>query len=194
MHGTTMVFFVGMPFIAGLANYLIPLMIGARDMAFPRLNALGFWLTLFGGILLYSSYLAWAGAAGQGSAPDVGWFAYAPLTEKAFSPGHQHRFLDSQHHHEQHRQHHHRNQHPGDRAVPADQGHDAGAHAAVCVDVLRGRVSDSGGAAAADRRAGHAAARPLSRRALLRYARHPATPCCGSTSSGCSGTRKSTSS
>jgi len=87
MHGTTMVFFVGMPFIAGLANYLIPLMIGARDMAFPRLNALGFWLTLFGGILLYSSYLAWAGTAGQGSAPDVGWFAYAPLTEKAFSPG-----------------------------------------------------------------------------------------------------------
>src|SRR5579872_955230 len=51
MHGTTMVFFVGMPFIAGLANYLIPLMIGARDMAFPRLNALGFWLTLYGGIL-----------------------------------------------------------------------------------------------------------------------------------------------
>ncbi|HWE49629.1 MAG TPA: cytochrome c oxidase subunit I, partial [Bryobacteraceae bacterium] len=87
MHGTTMVFFVGMPFIAGIANYLIPLMLGARDMAFPRLNALGFWLTLFGGILLYSSYLAWSGAAGTGTAPDVGWFAYAPLTEKAFSPG-----------------------------------------------------------------------------------------------------------
>jgi cytochrome c oxidase subunit 1 len=87
MHGTTMVFFVGMPFIAGVANYLIPLMIGTRDMAFPRLNALGFWLSLFGGILLYSSYLAWAGPAGTGTAPDVGWFAYAPLTEKAFSPG-----------------------------------------------------------------------------------------------------------
>jgi cytochrome c oxidase subunit 1 len=87
MHGTTMVFFVGMPFIAGLANYLIPLMIGARDMAFPRLNALGFWLSVFGGILLYSSFFAWAGAPGQGGAPDVGWFAYAPLTEKAFSPG-----------------------------------------------------------------------------------------------------------
>lgn len=85
MHGTTMVFFVGMPFIAGLANYLIPLMIGARDMAFPRLNALGLWITLFGGIMLYSSYFV--GMGPHGSAPDVGWFAYAPLTEKAFSPG-----------------------------------------------------------------------------------------------------------
>ena len=52
MHGTTMVFFVGMPFFAALANYLVPLMIGARDMAFPRLNAFGFWVTLFGGIFL----------------------------------------------------------------------------------------------------------------------------------------------
>src|SRR6266566_4754629 len=58
MHGTTMVFFVGMPLIAGLMNYLVPLMIGARDMAFPRLNAFGYWMTLFGGMLLYFSYLA----------------------------------------------------------------------------------------------------------------------------------------
>lgn len=87
VHGTTMVFFVGMPFIAGLANYLIPLMIGARDMAFPRMNALGFWLTLFGGLLLFSSYLMPAGAAGHGAVPDFGWFAYAPLTERAFSKG-----------------------------------------------------------------------------------------------------------
>src|ERR1700751_5627295 len=87
MHGTTMVFLVGMPFFAGLANYLTPLMIGARDMAFPRLNAFGFWMFLFGGILLYFSYIAGEGLAGHGSAPDVGWFAYAPLTEKAFSRG-----------------------------------------------------------------------------------------------------------
>jgi cytochrome c oxidase subunit 1 len=87
VHGTTMVFFVGMPFFAGLANYLVPLMIGARDMAFPRLNAFGFWITLFGGILLYSSYIAGEGLAGHGTAPDVGWFAYAPLTERAFSRG-----------------------------------------------------------------------------------------------------------
>ena len=73
MHGTTMVFLVGMPMVAGLANYLVPLMIGARDMAFPRLNAFGFWAFLFGGILLYSSYAV-------GAVPDVGWFGYAPLT------------------------------------------------------------------------------------------------------------------
>src|SRR5438552_13689232 len=88
MHGTAMVFLVGMPLIAGLMNYLVPLMIGARDMAFPRLNAFGYWMTLFSGILLYFSYLAAPGLAGAGSAPDVGWFAYAPLTGRAFSRGH----------------------------------------------------------------------------------------------------------
>jgi cytochrome c oxidase subunit 1 len=87
MHGTSMVFLVGMPFLAGLANYLVPLMIGARDMAFPRLNAFGFWIFLFGGFLLYFSYIAGEGLAGHGSAPDVGWFAYAPLSGKAFSRG-----------------------------------------------------------------------------------------------------------
>jgi cytochrome c oxidase subunit I len=88
MHGTTMVFLVGMPIIAGLMNYLVPLMIGARDMAFPRLNAFGYWMFLFGGLLLYFSYLAAPGLAGAGSAPDFGWFAYAPLTGRAFSRGH----------------------------------------------------------------------------------------------------------
>src|SRR6267142_1212011 len=88
MHGTSMVFLVGMPFFAGLANYLVPLMIGARDMAFPRLNAFGYWMFLFGGFLLYFSYIAGEGLAGHGSAPDVGWFAYAPLTGPAFSRGH----------------------------------------------------------------------------------------------------------
>ena len=87
VHGTTMVFLVGMPFFAGLANYLVPLMIGARDMAFPRLNAFGYWMFLFGGLLLYFSYIAGEGLAGHGTAPDVGWFAYAPLTERAFSRG-----------------------------------------------------------------------------------------------------------
>jgi cytochrome c oxidase subunit 1 len=87
MHGTTMVFFVGMPILLGFANYLVPLMIGARDMAFPRLNAFSFWLSLFGGILLYFSFLGAEGLYGGGSAPDVGWFAYAPLTARAFSRG-----------------------------------------------------------------------------------------------------------
>jgi len=84
MHGTTMVFLVGMPLVAGMSNYLIPLMIGARDMAFPRLNAFGFWIFLFGGLLLYYSYLGGSGLSGAGSAPDVGWFAYSPLTERSF--------------------------------------------------------------------------------------------------------------
>jgi len=88
MHGTTMVFLVGMPIIFGFANYLVPLMIGARDLAFPRLNAFGFWLSVFGGLLLYFSVIGGEGMAGAGSAPDVGWFAYAPLTAKAFSRGH----------------------------------------------------------------------------------------------------------
>ena len=88
MHGTTMVFFVGMPILTGFANYLIPLMIGARDMAFPRLNAFSFWMTAFGGLLLYYSFIGGVGLSGAGSAPDVGWFAYAPLTESAFSRGH----------------------------------------------------------------------------------------------------------
>jgi cytochrome c oxidase subunit 1 len=87
MHGTSMVFLVGMPMVAGFANYLVPLMIGARDMAFPRLNAFGFWIFLFGGLLLYFSYIGGAGLSGAGSAPDVGWFAYAPLTSRAFSRG-----------------------------------------------------------------------------------------------------------
>src|SRR5881394_662201 len=78
MHGTTMVFFVGMPLLIGIGNYLVPLMIGARDMAFPRLNALGFWSTLFGGVLTYSSFTT-------GGAPAIGWFAYAPLTERTFA-------------------------------------------------------------------------------------------------------------
>ena len=88
MHGTTMIFFVAMPLVFGFATYLIPLMIGARDMAFPRLNAVSFWLTAFGGLLLHFSLLGANGLYGAGNAPDVGWFAYAPLTSQTFSPGH----------------------------------------------------------------------------------------------------------
>src|SRR5438876_9417112 len=87
VHGTTMIFMVGIPIVFGFANYLVPLMIGARVLAFPRLNAFGFWALLFGGALLYFSFLGGDGLYGAGSAPDVGWFAYAPLTARAFSPG-----------------------------------------------------------------------------------------------------------
>jgi cytochrome c oxidase subunit 1 len=81
MHGTTMVFLVVVPIWAGLANYLVPLMIGARDMAFPRLNALSYWLFLLGGIILYSSWFA------TGGAPRAGWTGYAPLSEALYTPG-----------------------------------------------------------------------------------------------------------
>src|SRR5271154_6508823 len=88
LHGTTMIFFVAMPLVFGFANYLVPLMIGARDMAFPRLNAFSFWMSALGGLFLYFSFLGGSGLYGAGSTPDAGWFAYAPLTAKTFSLGH----------------------------------------------------------------------------------------------------------
>jgi cytochrome c oxidase subunit I len=72
-HGVTMIFLVIMPLGAAFFNFLIPLMIGARDVAFPRLNALSYWAFLFGGLFLYSSWFL-------GGAPDAGWFGYAPLS------------------------------------------------------------------------------------------------------------------
>ncbi|MBI4609879.1 MAG: cbb3-type cytochrome c oxidase subunit I, partial [Candidatus Rokubacteria bacterium] len=80
MHGTTMVFLAVMPLSASFFNFLVPLMIGARDVAFPRLNALSYWIFLFGGLFLNSSFLLKA-------APNAGWFGYANLTAKQFSPG-----------------------------------------------------------------------------------------------------------
>ena len=105
MHGTSMVFLFGMPIIAGLMNYLVPLMIGARDMAFPRLNAFGFWMFLFGGVLLYSSYLTAPGL-------DRGRFGAGRGLVRLFAadgPGlltrEQHGLLDSQPADRRHRQH-----------------------------------------------------------------------------------------
>src|SRR5919109_4210050 len=72
MHGLTMIFLVVMPLGAAFFNYMMPIMIGARDVAFPRLNAFSYWMFLFGGIFLYSSFFV-------GQAPDGGWFGYAPL-------------------------------------------------------------------------------------------------------------------
>ncbi|HTI14121.1 MAG TPA: cytochrome c oxidase subunit I [Dictyobacter sp.] len=81
MHGTTMIFLFVIPTLAGFGNYIVPLMIGARDMAFPRLNAFGYWLLLFGGIFMQSSFIFHA-------APNGGWFMYAPLNETAAGCGH----------------------------------------------------------------------------------------------------------
>jgi cytochrome c oxidase subunit I len=87
VHGTVMIFWVAMPIVFGMINYLVPLMIGARDMAFPRLNAFSFWLTFFSGFLLLFSFVAGPGLYGASGAPDAGWFAIAPLTSTAFSKG-----------------------------------------------------------------------------------------------------------
>src|SRR5215216_4884720 len=78
MHGTTMIFLVVVPVWAGFANYLLPLMIGARDVAFPRLNAWSYWMFLFGGLALYASVFF--------SPPEAGWFSYAPLSSKEYTP------------------------------------------------------------------------------------------------------------
>jgi len=80
MHGTTMIFLVIMPLSAAFFNLLIPLQIGARDVAFPRLNAFSYWVYLFGGIFITLPILF-------GAAPNGGWFGYAPLTTKTYSPG-----------------------------------------------------------------------------------------------------------
>jgi cytochrome c oxidase subunit 1 len=78
MHGTTMIFLVIVPVWAGFANYLVPLMIGARDVAFPRLNAWSYWMFLFGGLALYASMFF--------SPPEAGWFSYVPLSSKEYTP------------------------------------------------------------------------------------------------------------
>jgi len=80
MHGTTMVFLAVMPLNAAFFNYIVPLMLGARDVAFPRLNALSYWIFLFGSLFLNASFFV-------NAAPNAGWFGYANLTAKQFSPG-----------------------------------------------------------------------------------------------------------
>ena len=80
MHGTTMIFLFNTPVLAGFANYLLPLQLGARDLAFPRLNAFSYWIFVLAGLFMYSSYAL-------GSPPDGGWFSYVPLTGAKYSPG-----------------------------------------------------------------------------------------------------------
>ena len=80
MHGTTMMFLFAIPTLSGFGNYLVPLMIGTRDMAFPRLNAFGYWVFLASGLFIHSSFLI-------GRAPNAGWFNYLPLADETFSPG-----------------------------------------------------------------------------------------------------------
>src|SRR6201990_3449608 len=77
-HGMTMIFLYALPILSGFSNYLWPLVLGSRDMAFPRLNALSYWIFLFAGFFLYASFPT-------GQAPDAGWFNYAPLSGLEYS-------------------------------------------------------------------------------------------------------------
>ena len=81
MHGTTMMFFFAVPVMLGFALYLVPLMVGTRNVSFPRLNALGYWFYVFGGAFLYLMFFVNHG-------PDAGWFSYTPLSGPQYSPGH----------------------------------------------------------------------------------------------------------
>ena len=81
MHGTFMVFFWTIPVMAGISNYVVPIQIGARDMAFPRVNAVSFWMLIPAGLLMLVSMLLHGGSAA------AGWTSYPPLTDKQFSPG-----------------------------------------------------------------------------------------------------------
>ena len=186
MHGITMIFLVVMPLGAAFMNYLIPLQIGARDVAFPRLNALSFWTFLVGGIFLNTSWFLGGGA-------DGGWFAYAPNTGVVFSPEPRHGLL-------RHRPADHRHRlarrcrQPGrHRAQPAGAGHDAHEDAGVHLDEPRHPGP------AGVRHAGHlggavpAHLRPAVRRQLLQRAAAAPTRCCGSTCSGSSAIPRSTS-
>ncbi len=194
MHGTSMVFLVGMPIIIGMGNYLIPLMIGARDLAFPRLNAFGFWMFLFGGLLLYFSVFGGDGLYGAGSMPDVGWFAYAPLTGRAFSRGNSTDYwiiglLVG-----------------GVGSLTTAANLIATIFTMRCPGMTFRRLplfvwlmlvvffQMLHRAAAAVGGAGDAALRPLPRRAFLRHPGRRLGRCCGSTSSGSSATPRSTSS
>ena len=186
MHGVTMVFLVVMPLAAAFANYLMPLQIGARDVAFPRLNAFSFWCFLFGGIFLNTSWFLGGGA-------DGGWFAYAPNTGVAFSPSHGIDFfaiglqitgiasLVSAHQPDRHRAQH------------AGTGHDPDADAGLHLDAARHPVP------AAVRPAGHhrgavpADLRPSLRTPTSSTSTRAPTRCCGSTCSGSSVTPRSTS-
>jgi cytochrome c oxidase subunit I+III len=80
MHGTTMMFLFAVPVMQAVAIWLLPLMLGTRTIAFPRMNAFAFWIFLFGGVMLYAAFLVGAG-------PDAGWFAYVPLANADYSPG-----------------------------------------------------------------------------------------------------------
>ena len=183
MHGTTMIFLFVVPVMAAFGNYFVPLQIGARDMAFPKMNAASYWLFLFGGLGMYSSFVF-------GGAPDAGWTVLPAAVGDLRRA--RHRLLDRRPARDRHlladrrdQLHLHHPQHAG-------AGDAADPDAAVHLDDRRLLRDDPGRRAGAGRRADDAAARPQLRHAFLHPAATAATPCSGSTCSGSTATPSST--
>jgi Cytochrome C and Quinol oxidase polypeptide I len=167
MHGTTMIFFVVMPVLFGFATYLVPLMVGARDMAFPRLNALSFWLMAFGGLLLYFSFLGGNGLYERAGRRMVG---LRPFDRAGFLSRPQFGLLDDCVADFGIRKYRHRDQHYRYNSFHALPRNDAGKNAADRLALSRhGRHGHSGDFAAYGGSA-DVERRSLSRRAFLRYA------------------------
>ena len=166
-------------------------MIGARDVAFPRLNMFGYWVVLFGGLFMYSSFFL-------GGAPNGGWFGYTPLTSTPISGGvaarARPRLLGRRHRAARHRVDHVGDQLHRHHPQHARAGHDAHAHAGVHVDDAGRRVPHR--VRDADRHRGddHGVLRPQLRHLVLRWRRRAAIRCSISTSSGCSAIPRCTSS
>src|SRR5499426_1205727 len=159
MHGTTMVFLVGIRIVFGFGNYLVPLMIGARDLAFPRLNAFGFWVLLFGGLLLHFSVVGGDGRMVRLRAPH----------RPGVHAGQRHRLLEPRGDGDRVRHHRHRAEpghHHPDHAWARD---DPGAHADLCVGDADRLSDDPDDPAPAVRGPDHAAAGSLPGRPLLRH-------------------------
>ena len=137
MHGTTMIFLAAMPIVFGFANYLVPLMVGARDMAFPRLNAWSFWMSALGGIILYFSFVGGSGLYGVGQRSRRGLVRLCPPDLPRIFGREQHRLLDHRHTGSGLRQHRHGAEHRDHHPLHALSRHDAGTDAAARLDDSR---------------------------------------------------------
>ena len=172
MHGTTMIFLWIIPVWAGFGNYMVPLMIGARDMAFPRINALSFWLLPLGGLVMYSGFLVpattHAGLLCPGGPGDAGWTGYVPLTGSALQLQHGPGPLDHRTPPARHLVDARRHQLPRDHPQHARQGHDLGTAAAVRVGAGDHRGAGRARLAVPRLGTGDEPARPPDRHQLLR--------------------------
>ena len=177
MHGTMMIFLFNTPVLAGFGNYLVPLLIGARDMAFPRLNAFSYWIFVGAGIFMSASMVI-------GKAPDGGWFAYVPLTGKAVLARDQPRLLGARRDLRRHLDDRRCGQLPRHRVQAARPGDDRQPHPDPGV-VVRGDGVHDPVRRPGDHRVRRAArSRPVVRHEVLRRRRAAATRCCTSTCSG----------